>query len=114
MSDLRIALVAEGPTDLIVIRAALEAILPKPPIIQTPRPENPPDKLGNGWGYVLKWCWEFRKRKLAGFEEDPTPEGFDLLILHLDADVAGEKYSNTLQLADHPDIPQVDRWPRVF
>jgi hypothetical protein len=101
-SDLQIALVVEGPTDLVILEAALKAILKKPFIINLLQPENPSGKRGAGWGGVLKRCWEFRKRKLAGFEEDPTAELYDLLILHLDADVAGKLYSNTLRLADHP------------
>lgn len=102
MSNLRIAVVAEGPTDLVVITAALEAILPKPPTIQLLQPEDPSGERGAGWGGVLKWCWEFRTRNLNRAEDDPTPEGFDFLIIHLDADVAGELYSNALQLVDLP------------
>lgn len=30
MSELRVALIAEGPTDAIVIEAALKALLPRP------------------------------------------------------------------------------------
>jgi hypothetical protein len=94
MSDLRIALVAEGPTDLVIIEAALKAILKKPMIVTLLQPENPPSAFGAGWCGVLKWCLEFKKRGYAGFEQDPTLEGFDFLILHLDADVASASYTN--------------------
>lgn len=39
MSELRIALIAEGPTDAVIIEAALKAILGRPFILQTIQPE---------------------------------------------------------------------------
>ena len=39
MSDLRIALVAEGPTDFVIIEAALKAILPGAFILTQLQPE---------------------------------------------------------------------------
>ena len=49
MSELRIALVAEGPTDAIVIEAALKALLPRPFVLTLVQPEETRPKLGAGW-----------------------------------------------------------------
>ncbi len=94
MSELRIGLVAEGVTDQIVIEAALSAILPEPFVLQLLQPEATRPELGGGWCGVLKWCLEFRARGLARLEDDPTLELFDLIVLHLDADVADGVYDH--------------------
>jgi len=94
MSDLRVALVAEGPTDGIVIEAALKALLPRPFIITQLMPEPTLQSLGTGWGGVLRWCDDFARRGHLQIEDDPTLPGFDLFVLHLDADVAESSYAN--------------------
>ena len=94
MSEWRIALVAEGLTDFIVIEAALKAILPEPFILTLLQPEATRPDLGGGWGGVLKWCREFQSRGAATLESDPTLARFDLFIIHLDADVAGKSYAD--------------------
>ena len=91
---LKIALIAEGPTDKVIIEAALKAILLRPFIITMLQPEQTRPDLGGGWGGVLKWCKEFRHRGYDGFEEDPTLEHYNYFILHLDADVAHKSYSD--------------------
>jgi len=93
MSERRIGLVAEGVTDQIVVQAALSAILPEPFVLQLLQPEPTRPELGGGWCGVLKWCLEFRARGLARLEDDPTLELFDLIVLHLDADVADGAYA---------------------
>lgn len=57
MSDLRIALVAEGPTDCIVIEAALNSFLTRPFILTQLQPEDFQalggfGATGAGWGGV--------------------------------------------------------------
>lgn len=98
MSELRIALVSEGPTDTVIIDAALKAVLGSHPFILTqlqPEPTNPNmGNLGNGWGGVLKWCHAASQRYTGSLDDDPTLEGFDLLVLHLDADVAQCDYAD--------------------
>ncbi|HQV21742.1 MAG: hypothetical protein H6996_03360 [Moraxellaceae bacterium] len=97
-NSLRIALIAEGKTDYIIIEAALNAILPKPFILTMLPTENTRSELGEGWGKVLKWCQEFTHinpnvdtRSLA---TDPTLMDFDLIIIHIDADVAEKSYAD--------------------
>jgi hypothetical protein len=94
MSDLRVALVAEGPTDAIIINAALKALLPRPFILTQLQPEPTLPKLGTGWGGVVRWCLEFSSRGHSRLEDDPTLPGFDLFVLHSDADVAESDYAN--------------------
>ena len=109
MSDLRVALVAEGPTDAIVIEAALKALLPRPFVMTQLQPEPTRPKLGTGWGGVLRWCSDFAARGFASFEEDPTMPGFDLFVVHVDADVAEGTYS---EVSDEVAAAATERgWP---
>ncbi len=97
--DLRIAIVAEGPTDLIVIEAALRSILDAPFTATLLQPEESVafgapafGPTGTGWGGVYRWCKQvvglagsLRKHQLLF-------TNFDALVLHLDADVAAKGY----------------------
>ena len=94
MSDLRIALVAEGPTDYVIIEAALKAILPGAFILTQLQPEASLPEMGNGWGGVLKWCHAASQRHVGPVDQDPTLAGFDLIIIHLDVDVSTMDYGN--------------------
>lgn len=94
MSDPRIALIAEGPTDFILIEAALRAVLQRPFVLTQLQPEPTRPEMGAGWGGVFKWCQEFRLRGAASIEGDPTLSQFDCVIIHLDADVAGKQYAD--------------------
>lgn len=70
MSELRVALVAEGPTDAVVIEAALRALLPRPFVLTQLQPEPTRPKLGTGWGGVLRWCLDFAKRGHTSIESE--------------------------------------------
>jgi hypothetical protein len=94
MSERRIALVAEGPTDAIIIEAALKALLPNPFVLTLLQPEPTLPKLGEGWGGVLRWCQEFAARGHATIEDDETLPEFSLYVIHLDADVAEKEYAD--------------------
>lgn len=94
VSNLHIALVAEGPTDHVIIEAALKAILSRPFVLTLLQPEQTRPDLGSGWGGVLKWCLEFSKRNFGSFAADPLFSQFDFIIVHLDADVAEKSYAD--------------------
>ncbi|ONN67583.1 hypothetical protein [Herbaspirillum sp. VT-16-41] len=94
MSDPRIALISEGPTDFIIIEAALKSVLQRPFVLTQLQPEPTRPEMGGGWGGVFKWCQEFRLRGAASIETDATLSVFDLVIIHLDADVAGRQYAD--------------------
>jgi hypothetical protein len=92
----RIALVAEGITDFVVIEAALKAILPEPFILIQLQPEATTPKLGGGWGGVVKWCIQYSRDGVADLSSHPLLGigGFDAIILHIDADVAAFRYED--------------------
>jgi hypothetical protein len=109
MSDsLRIALVAEGPTDRIVIEAALNAILTDRSFLLTQiQPEGSAvfGPLGGGWPGVYKWCKQSAERGNGKLSEDGILFNYDLVILHLDADVAGFQYSTGNVTPVEGDLP---------
>jgi hypothetical protein len=119
MSDYQIGVVAEGPTDRIVIEAALQAILQGRAFTVTQLQPDTSDalanggfgRLGAGWGGVYQWC-----RQIFNMGENlashPALNRFDLIILHLDADVAEKKYGDA-GIADpvNDDLPCVKPCP---
>jgi hypothetical protein len=94
---LRIALVAEGPTDRIVLEAAIQAILNERPYVLTQlQPEGSLvfGERGTGWGGVYRWCKQSAERGKGRLANDRLIfSQFHILLLHLDADVAGHKYA---------------------
>ena len=58
------------------------------------QPEATQPSFGGGWGGVLKWCDAFRTSEFASLEADPRRAAFDLIIVHLDADVADQQYAD--------------------
>jgi hypothetical protein len=82
------------------------------------QPEATRPKLGAGWGGVLRWCLDFATRGHSRFEDDPILPGFDLFVVHVDADVAEKRYADVSQeiaaLAVQrgwPTLPQVLQCP---
>jgi len=99
MSDpLRIALVAEGPTDRVVIESALKSIFDERPFILKqifPEGSTSFGELGTGWIGVYRWCRQSAKRGNGSLSNDQLVfQNFDLLLLHVDADVAGFYYAD--------------------
>src|SRR6266705_3220806 len=98
MSDLiRVALVAEGRTDKGVIEAAIESVLGARSFVLTqlqPEESLPFNQLRGGWGGVYHWCRQAALRAGGVLTNDPLFVTFDLLILHLDADVAEKQYGD--------------------
>lgn len=99
MSDpLRIALVAEGPTDRVVIEAGLRAMLAdREFVLNQLQPEGSAvfGQTGSGWVGVCRWCRQSAQRGGGALRGDELLfQNHDLLVLHLDADVAGAQYQN--------------------
>jgi hypothetical protein len=101
MSDrLRIALVAEGPTDRLMVEAILRAVMPRPFILKQLQPEmsqafGHAGGNGGGWSGVYKWCVDAAHQgggRLSG--NGLLRITYDLLIIHVDADVAGVSYGS--------------------
>jgi hypothetical protein len=102
-STIRIALVAEGVTDYVVLRAAIASLLENQSFdIKLLQPEESvaftgagdAGPLGGGWKGVYKWCLQAAERGNGSVRGDPLFISYDLLILHLDADVAREDPAN--------------------
>src|SRR5664279_3678813 len=98
-SPVKIALVSEGITDFVVLKAAIESMLDGQSFILTSlQPEGSvaftgagnAGALGGGWKGVYKWCLQSALRTGSNLTEDPLFIGHDLLVLHMDADVACE------------------------
>lgn len=129
MSSFTIAVVAEGQTDRVVIEAALKAMLPGGLRILPLQPA-PTGQLGSesakatprgrqqGWCGVFEWCRQYRRAEGGVLEHHPllTARKPDLLILHLDADVAEARYSDcsgviAAEAAALGALPSVDPCP---
>jgi hypothetical protein len=102
-STIRIALVGEGVTDFEVLRAAIDSMLDgRSFYLKLLQPEGSvaftgggnAGPLGGGWKGVYRWCRQAALRGGGSLSGDPLFIGYDLLILHLDADVAGEDPAN--------------------
>jgi hypothetical protein len=115
MSDpVKIALVSEGITDYVVLKAAMESMLdgrsfiltllqPEGSVAFTGAGEAGP--FGGGWKGVHKWCLQSAVRGGGRLSGDPLFIGHDLLILHLDADVARENSPSEFLPCEEPCPP---------
>jgi len=102
-STVRIALVSEGVTDFVVLRAAIESMLKGRSFdLKLLQPEGSvafagagdAGIFGGGWRGVYKWCRQAAVRGGGNLSGDPLFIHYDLLVLHLDADVAGADPAN--------------------
>jgi hypothetical protein len=121
MSDpLRIGLVAEGITDKLVIQAAITSLLgDRPFILRLLQPEEslplgpaaPSVSQGKGWGGVYLWGRGILDRNEGKLDGDILFFEHDVLILHLDADVAGKRYSDCEIEDPVNDLPCEEKCP---
>jgi hypothetical protein len=115
----RIALVAEGKTDRIIIESAIRAILGERPFtLRLLQPEDPLStpafgvRTPGGWGGVYRWCRETSNRSNS-VVDDVLFLSYDMLIIHLDADVAESTYASAhvTDAADPDNLPCVQPCP---
>ena len=92
----RVAFVMEGPTDYVVLRAAVRALLNgrdfEPTNIWPELDENLRPKTEGGWGGVYTWCRQVLEQAGGPARENPIFALNDLVIIQVDADVARKKY----------------------
>jgi hypothetical protein len=109
-NPVRIAFVMEGSTDYVVLLAALRSLLDgrdfeltsiSPELDESLRP-----KSEGGWGSVFKWCRQVVEQAGGPARENPLFALNDVIIAHVDADVAGKKYKDC-NIKDPPnnDLP---------
>ena len=97
MSECRVGIIAEGTTDVSVIKGIVKTIFPDKVFVFnsiSPTPEEIETQQkdeGFGWGGVYRVCRRL-KDKLELAEE--ISGAFDCVIIHIDADVAYKKYSD--------------------
>lgn len=106
MSELQIGVIHEGDTDLVVIEAALNAFLQRTFVLTSIQPERSLafsgfGPRGAGWGGIYKWCREMVSMGISP-AINPALDHFDLIILHIDADVAEKKYADILPQNPQP------------
>ena len=112
---LRIAAVVEGPTDAIVLQAILRALLPDDAdfVFHTLQPEGSVafgsasfGRVGAGWVGVYRWSRKSVQEGGGSVSGSSALSYHDLLIVHVDADVAGQTYaSGGIQDAPSEDLP---------
>jgi len=99
MSDpIRVAFVTEGPTDHVVLLAAVRALLDGrdfEPIVLSPQLDtNLRAKTEGGWGSVYKWCRQVVDQAGGNANENPVFEMNDIVVIQVDADVARMSYAD--------------------
>ena len=111
---LRIAAAVEGPTDVIVLEAVLKALLPDTDFeFQTLQPEGSVafgsasfSGTGAGWAGVYRWSRQAAREGGGPVSGSSALSHHDVLIVHVDADVAGEMYaSGNIRDAPCEDLP---------
>jgi hypothetical protein len=108
MSDLRVGLVCEGPTDNIVITAAISSLLGgRNFVLNQLQPEASLafGEMGTGWVGVYNWCLQAVDQGGGSISNNPLFDTNDVLIVHLDADVADETYANGNIVTSATDLP---------
>lgn len=109
MRDLTIGVVAEGPTDYVIIEALIQKFVPGEHNFLLLQPEGSATAgfgtRGGGWPGVQRFC-ELIPSEFGGlqaFMSKTTPH-MDILVIHLDGDVAREK--GIACFVEGPDIIQ--------
>ncbi len=116
----RIAAAVEGPTDKIVLRAILDAVLADTEYeFQTLQPEGSvafgsaqSGETGVGWVGVYRWSRQSVLEGGGSVSGSSALAFHDVLIVHVDADVAGKTYaSGDINDATRADLPCKKRCP---
>ena len=103
---MNIGTVVEGPTDRLVLQAILNRLCPGHHRYFSLQPTETFGKMGTGWKGVRRWCRETWQRKDASLDKilsGDTGPPLDLLVIHVDADIAIEH-----DLQDEDDTPILD------
>src|SRR5437868_1648363 len=120
MSDpLRVAFVAEGPTDYVVLKAAVRALLNgkdfEPVSLKPELDESLRTERASGWGGVYFWCRQVVEQAGGPASNNPIFAAENtLVVIQVDADVARRNYTD-YEIADSPcdDLPCEKECPPV-
>lgn len=104
---MNIGTVVEGPTDRLLLEAVLDEICPGDHRYFPIQPTETFGETGTGWKGVRRWCRETWQRKGSNLDRilsGDTGPPLDLLVIHVDADIATE---HDLQEDEANPIPDV-------
>ena len=106
----RVAFVMEGPTDYVVLRAAVRALLDgrdfEATNIWPELDENLRPKTEGGWGGVYKWCRQVLEQVEGPARDHPIFALNDMVVIQVDADMARMKYKDYgIKDAPNDDLP---------
>jgi len=111
MSDLlRIGFVAEGPTDFVVLNAAVRSLLGDvdftPTLISPLVDQSLAAQTGGGWAKAYLWCRQMLKDAGGDARASGLFKQHEILVIQVDADVADKKYTDDQRITDPPqDLP---------
>lgn len=94
---LRVAAAVEGPTDAVVLQAILDRLLGDAEFeLQILQPEGSVSfgAPRGGWSGVYRWCRQSADEGGGSVSGSWVLSNHDLLIVHVDADVAGKTYAS--------------------
>ena len=102
MSELRVAIAVEGPTDEVVIEAIVDTILGGADFeLQVLQPDGSSvfggavgGERGLGWQGVFRWCREASMEGGGSVSLSAVFANHDVVVVHVDADVAGVTYDS--------------------
>lgn len=83
---MNVGIVAEGPSDQILLGRIAEALHPSWRVTRI-QPEPTLGKIGSGWTGVRNWCAEFGPKLDTFMQADPG-NPLDLLLIHVDCSMA--------------------------
>lgn len=105
-------LVTEGPTDFEMITQLIQKIVPGEHRFLALQPDLSATEgfgvYGGGWKGVLSWCKEFGKSLGIFFFMDNMTPKIDVLIIHVDADIAREQEINCSRPCPHAEATVIE------
>ena len=118
---MRVALAVEGPTDFVFLQAAINSLLPGREIVfQLLQPEYTAafvpltGNIGQGWSGVYHWCHQTADEGNGSVSGSSLFRFHDLLVVHLDADVARKTYQSANIEEASQDLPCANPCPPSF
>jgi len=109
-SPLRIGFVVEGPTDFVVLEAVVGALLGgreyESVAVQPLLSDAFTATTGGGWTATYLWCCQMVEQAGGAARTNPLFAFHDLLVMQVDADIAGKSYADDDRIQNPPsDLP---------
>jgi len=109
-NPLRIGFVVEGPTDFVVLESVVAKLLHgreyEPVAVQPLLSDAFGATVGGGWTSIYLWCRQMIDQASGSARSNPLFGFHDLLVMQIDADVAGKKYADDGRIQNPPnDLP---------